>query len=68
MIKLNKKAAANAGTFTTAQKNRADSHRLSDKIKVLYRYIFMPKKFKNAIHQAINCYYYYNIDNSNINN
>lgn len=57
MIKLNKKAAANAGTFTTAQKNRADSFRLSDKIKVLYRYFKLSKVYKGAVYMAIETFY-----------
>lgn len=57
MIKLNKKAAANAGTFTTAQKNRADSLRLSDKIKVLYRYFKLSRVYKGAVYMAIETFY-----------
>lgn len=57
MIKSNKKAAANAGTFTTAQKNRADSFRLSDKIKVLYRYLRLNNSGKRFVHTAINAAY-----------
>ena len=53
----NKKAAANVPAFTTAQKNLSDSFRLSDKIKVLYRYFKMPKAYKNAVFITINSLY-----------
>lgn len=57
MIKLNKKAAANAGTFTTANKNLVDSITLSDKIKLLYRFIKLSKVCKSSIFNEINNLY-----------
>lgn len=53
----NKKAAANVPAFTTAQKNLSDSFRLSDKIKVLYRYFKLSRVYKGAVYTAINCFY-----------
>lgn len=58
--KLNKKAAANVPAFTTAnKKNRADSFTLSDKIKVLYRFIKLSRDCKEAVCLVINVYYEY---------
>ena len=58
--KLNKKAAANAGTSTTAQKNRADSFRLSDIIKVLYRYLMLNNAGKFYVKTAVDAAYRFN--------
>lgn len=55
MIKLNKKADENTAISSPANKNRqSDSFRLSDKIKVLYRYLKLSRVYKGAVYTAIN--------------
>lgn len=61
----NKKAAANVPPFTTAQKNPVDSLRLSDKIKILYRYFKLSKVYKGTVLMAINSAY--QIQNKGVN-
>ena len=59
MNKLNKKAAENAGTFSTAKNvsKSSETFKLSDKIKVLYRFFKLSKVLKGAVYQAINSLY-----------
>lgn len=57
MSDVNKKADENTAISSPAQKNRADSFRLSDKIKVLYRYFKLPKVYKGAVFVAIDTFY-----------
>lgn len=64
----NKKADENTAISSPAQKNRTDSYRLSDKIKVLYRYLRLNNIGKLFVFVAINSAYEgmkkSNIDNS----
>lgn len=60
MIKLNKKAIEDAGTSNNGKNESnklSDSFRLSDKIKVLYRYFKLPKVYKGAVFVAIDTFY-----------
>lgn len=60
MVKLNKKAIEDTGTSNNGKNESiklSDSFRLSDKIKVLYRYFKMPKAYKNAVFITINSLY-----------
>ena len=59
MIKLNKKNAENTAIFSTAKNvsKSSETFRLSDKIKVLYRYLMLPKVFKGAVFTSVNSLY-----------
>ena len=57
MIKLNKKAIEDAGTSNNGKNESIkllDSFRLSDKIKLLYRYLRLNKEGKKFVRTAIN--------------
>lgn len=60
MIKLNKKAIEDAATSNNGKNESiklSDSFRLSDKIKVLYRYLRLNNSGKRFVHTAINAAY-----------
>ena len=60
MIKLNKKAIEDAGTSNNGKNESIklpDSFRLSDKIKVLYRYFKLSRVYKGAVYMAIETFY-----------
>lgn len=55
----NKNAAENTAIFPTAELNREDSLRVSDKLKVLYRYFKLSDNDKGSVRRWINSFYEY---------